>query len=222
MKFNNGYIPEEELIGVLKEMGAMNSKKEKKYHELKDGLKITPLSIPVCLDDAGVKIDDYLLAQKIIRGEKPMPKRKISRTPISAVVYDNYRACRHWIKQVWRHPKDHLGAIGMAAVIGAYGLYSAVSVFDKGLSESEVHKVIYNGIDESNWISEENRQQHIRNLEARLSSIKECRDLGDSSGIEQNERLLGEYISSVGTNDPSYSPILDQKLEELRVKYNLK
>ena len=224
-KSNNGHILEEDIILTLRKIGVMNDKQEKKYHLLRGELGPGPQSVPICLDNAGVKIDDYLLAQKIIRGEARMPKapkKKTSRTPISEVIYDNYRVIRHWVKHIARHPREHLKVIGLGAVLGTYGLYATVQTFNEGLSESEIHKAIYHEIDEGNWTSEKNREQHIKNLEARLSSIKECADLGDREGANQNENLLKDYVSVVREKDPSYAPILDKKLEELGIKYKLK
>lgn len=115
-----------------------------------------------------------------------------------------------------------LAKYGLVAAGGLLVAYLGGScALSSGPSESEIHKIVYADIDEKNWTSESNRQQHIDNLEARILAIRECKDLEDYDGVRKSEKQLNEYISTVESKDPSYAPKLKQKMEELKQKYKL-
>ncbi len=115
-----------------------------------------------------------------------------------------------------------LAKYGLIAAAGLLAAYIGGScTLSSGSSESDIHKIVYAGIDEKNWQSEANRKQHLKNLEARVLAIRECKDIEDYDGVRKSEKQLNEYLSTVESKDPSYAPKLKQKMEELKQKYKL-
>jgi len=210
---------EELLIEILKRQGILLPVDEWQYrNNRKKGLKET-----ISWGMTRVSDDDLKHAEAVMYGraklEKTPPR---AASPITTGTAGNkpaaYNSVRNWLNNT----KGKTAAIGLAAVLGVSGIYfGAKSTFGGGPSESDVHKVVYNKIDESNWTSETNRQQHLKNIEARVSAIKECKDLGDSDGASKCEKLLNEYISTVESKDSAYAPTVRQRMEELKTKYKI-